>query len=231
MCSFLFQIRKYNTITTINPRSECLRQERKILCVTTYLETKSFKTVQAIFRRKLNFNNYPQSSQIYRCVHKFQAIGSVINLNKKTENPRSGKKLFTRCSDNVDTVRDSFGRSPKKSLRRRSQELGLLRASVQRILKKDFQQYPYRFQIERKLTQADMQFLVSVINHYHINGLHQFWDTLYIHVCVCVCVCAWKQKLKILQRRAMIVVAFKKWMRKRSTRASFPWGERWSNEN
>ena len=22
--------------------------------------------------------------------------------------------------------------------------------------------------------------LVSVINHYHINGLHLFWDTLYI---------------------------------------------------
>ena len=36
------------------------------ICVTTYLETKSFKTVQAKFRRKFNFNTYPQKCQIYR---------------------------------------------------------------------------------------------------------------------------------------------------------------------
>ena len=26
--------------------------------------------------------------------------------------------------------------------------------------------------------------LVSVINHYHINGLHLFWDTQYIYIAV-----------------------------------------------
>ena len=40
-------------------------KEENIFCVTTYLETKSFKTVQAKFRRKFNFNNYPQKSPIY----------------------------------------------------------------------------------------------------------------------------------------------------------------------
>ena len=66
-------------------------REEKIFCVT-YLETKSFKTVQANFHRKFNFNNYPQESQIYHWVHKFQATGSINNLNKKAENPRSSRK-------------------------------------------------------------------------------------------------------------------------------------------
>ena len=30
----------------------------KMFCVSTYMETKSFKTVQAKFRWKINFNNY-----------------------------------------------------------------------------------------------------------------------------------------------------------------------------
>ena len=88
-------------------------KEEKIFCVTTYLETKSFKTVQAKYRRKFNFNNYPQKSQIYRWTHKFQATGSVNNLNKKSATPRSGRKLTARCPDNVNAVRDSVARSPK----------------------------------------------------------------------------------------------------------------------
>ena len=93
-------------------------KEEKIFCVTTDLETKSFKTVQAKYRRKFNFNNYPQKSQIYRWTHKFQATGSVHNLNKKSATPRSGRKLTARCPDNVNAVRDSVAMCPKKSIRR-----------------------------------------------------------------------------------------------------------------
>ena len=67
-----------------------LTREEKIFCVTTCLKTKSFKTVQAKFRRK--FNNYPQKSQIYRWIHKFLTTESVNNLNKKVENPRFERK-------------------------------------------------------------------------------------------------------------------------------------------
>ena len=100
-------------------------REEKICCVITYLEIKSFKTVQAKFRRKFNFNNYLRKSQIYCRAHKFQAIGSVDSLSKKEENPRSGRKFNSKCPDNVDAVRDSVGRRPKKYLRRRPQEFGL----------------------------------------------------------------------------------------------------------
>ena len=76
----------------------------------------------------------------------------MIKSTKKGQKSRSGRK-FTA---NVDAVRDSVGRSPKKSLRRRSQELGLSRSSVHKILKNDLQLYPYRIQIKQTLTQNDM---------------------------------------------------------------------------
>ena len=134
-----------------------LDKRGKIFCVTTYLETISFKTVQVKSIGKFNFNYHTQKRQIYRWVYKSQATGSVNNLNKKAENPRSGRKLTARCPENVDMVRDSVGRSPKKSLRRRSQELGLSRASLQRILKNDFQLYLNRIQIKYKLMPVDME--------------------------------------------------------------------------
>ena len=35
-----------------------------------------------------------------------------------------------------------------------------------------------RIQIKDKLTPADMELLVSVMNYYQIYGLHLFWDTI-----------------------------------------------------
>ena len=101
-----------------------------LLLLLTYLETKSFKTVQAKFRRKFNLINYSQKSQIHSWVHKLQTTGSVNNFSKKVKNPKSCKKLTARCPDNVDAVRDSARKRPKKSLRRRYQVLGLLEVPV-----------------------------------------------------------------------------------------------------
>ena len=60
-------------------------REENIFCITTYLETNSFKTVQSTFLRMFNFNNYPQESHIYLWEHQFQATWSVNNPNKKVE--------------------------------------------------------------------------------------------------------------------------------------------------
>ena len=83
LCSVLFQIWNYYSLKPINRRLQWLGYEREIFCVTTYLETKSLKTVQAKFCKNFNFDNYPKKSQIYYWVHEFQATGPVNNLNKK----------------------------------------------------------------------------------------------------------------------------------------------------
>lgn len=121
----------------------------------TYFQTKSFKSVQAKFRRKFNFNRYPNKTQIYRWAKKFRIKGTVHNLNTKAEKTQNGRHLSVRVARNVDAVRDSVGRSPKKSIRRRSQELDIPRESVRRILIMDLNLYPYRIQIKQKLTQGD----------------------------------------------------------------------------
>ena len=76
-------------------------REEKIFCIPIFWRENHLKLCKAKFRRKFNFNSYPQ---IYRWVNKFQAIGSVNNLNKKAKNLRSGRKLNARCLDNVDAV-------------------------------------------------------------------------------------------------------------------------------
>ena len=126
-------------------------REEKIFCISNYLETKSFKSGQANLCWKFNFNNYSQKSHIYCWVHKFQVKGSVNIINWKLRNPRSARKLTARCPENVDAVRGFVGRSQKKSPSE----------SESRSSMNPHQQ---------------MDFLVSGINHYHINGLHLFWD-------------------------------------------------------
>ena len=68
-------------------------REEKTFYVTTYLETKSFKPVQVKFCRNFNLNSFPQTRQIYRLIHTFQATGSVSNLKTKAENPMVGSWL------------------------------------------------------------------------------------------------------------------------------------------
>ena len=128
------------------------------------------------FGWKFNLNNYPQKSQIYRWAHKYQAKASIYSLNKKVKDTRSGK-MFWKCGYGERVCR----KESEKTFWRRSQELAISRASLKRILKKNLQLYPYRIQIKHILTPSDMEFLVTVIIHYHSNGFHLFcniwfWD-------------------------------------------------------
>ena len=94
---------------------------------------------------------------IYRWVNKFRNHGTVHNLNRIDTNRQShsGRPKSSRTPHNVAAVRDSVVHSSSKSVRRRSQELGINRKSVRRILIADL--YPYRIQIKQKLTPDDMR--------------------------------------------------------------------------
>ena len=85
--------------------------EEKVFCVTTNIQTKSYKTVQTRFRRNFNFNTYPAKSQIFLWYHNFQSYGTVNKRSKKSEMPSSGRKLSARSADNVEASRVSVGRS------------------------------------------------------------------------------------------------------------------------
>ena len=123
-----------------------------------YFANKSYTVVQANFRREFLCRNAPSKSRNFEWVKKFREHGTLQNLNSKgITDTYSGRKVSARTVRNIDAVRNSVGHSPKKSLRRRSQELGISRESLRRVLKADLLHlYPYQFQIKQKLTEADM---------------------------------------------------------------------------
>ena len=132
--------------------------EEKTFSVETYFETKSNVTVQARFRKQFQRRDYPRKAQIYGWVRKFRTHGTLLNLNAKGKrDTHSGRPKSSRTPENVRVVRGSVLHSPGRSVRRRSQELGIPRESVRRILINDLQLYPYRIQIKHKLTAADMR--------------------------------------------------------------------------
>ena len=61
--------------------------EQKIFYVKTYYETKSFKIVQARYRRKFNFNTFPNRSQILKLIKNFEAHGTCEDRRAKGSSP------------------------------------------------------------------------------------------------------------------------------------------------
>ena len=139
-------------------------EEQKIFCVMKKLEKKSYKYAIQQFRVKYNRNHTPDKSMIFRWIKKFEAAGTIHDMRKKSLATPVGRKPTVRSPENIAAVQVSVGRSPKKSLRKRSQELGLKKSSVQRILIKDLHLYPYRIQIKQKLTPADKEKRVEMCN-------------------------------------------------------------------
>ncbi|KAK3697700.1 hypothetical protein RRG08_001850 [Elysia crispata] len=57
-----------------------------------------------------------------------------------------------RCGENIEAVLMSVEATPKKSVRRRSAELGVSQSSVHRILRHDLKMKPYHISIHQGLT-------------------------------------------------------------------------------
>ena len=76
---------------------------------------------------------------------------------------------------------ETLVRSPSKSVRRRSQELGINRESVRRILIADLNLYPYRIQIKQKLTLDDMRKRVIMCQWFcdKIDAVPDFLDNVW----------------------------------------------------
>ena len=89
------------------------------------------------------------SKCIYGWIKKYRTHGTMLNLNAKgNRETHSGRPKTSRTPENIAAAIDSVVRSPSKSLRRRSRELGIDRESVRRILITDLHLYPYQIQIK-----------------------------------------------------------------------------------
>ena len=104
MVFFLVQIWKLYTIKKLFIFYHIALDKRRKKRRHLVLEIKSFNIVQENFRRKFDFNCSPKKSKMYRGIHTFQATESIKNITKKAEKSRFGRKLTTRCPNNVDVV-------------------------------------------------------------------------------------------------------------------------------
>jgi len=103
--------------------------------------------VMAAFRERFN-KAPPQRVTLLDWEKRAFALGSV------KDRPRSGRK--TMCLETCAAVAASIERSPVKSTRKRSSELGLPWSTMRDHMKKDLNVRPYRPTFVNELSDGDM---------------------------------------------------------------------------
>ena len=84
--------------------------EQRSKIVKFYLETKSLVQTQREYRKHFGVKEAPSVTSIKKIVQKFEVHGTCHNRNKGN----SGRRVSARTELNIDTVRESTVRSPKK---------------------------------------------------------------------------------------------------------------------
>jgi len=116
--------------------------QHKIFCVREFIETESATAVQRAFRLRFNIQ-YPTRESICRWSHQFEQIGCLCK-GKSSDRPRVSEK-------NVRRIQESCERSPRKSTRRASRELGIPQPTVWRVLRHRLLFGSYRVQLVQAL--------------------------------------------------------------------------------
>jgi len=87
-----------------------------MICVREFIEIESATAVQCAIRLRFNIHP-PTRKSICRWNHQFEQIGCLCK-GKSSGRPRVSE-------ENVRRIQESFERSPRKSTRRASSELGI----------------------------------------------------------------------------------------------------------
>jgi len=101
--------------------------QHKIFCVREFIKTESATAVQRAF--PLRFNTKPPTRKsICGWNHQFEQIGCLCK-GKNSGRPRVSE-------ENMKRIQKSFERSPRKSTRRASRELGIPQPTVWHVLRR-----------------------------------------------------------------------------------------------
>jgi len=107
-------------------RTKWLLCSTRFFCFREFIKTGSTTAVQRAFR--LSFNIHPTTRKsICRWNHQYEQIGCLCK-GKSSGRPRVSE-------ENVRRIQESFERSPSKSTRKASRELGIPQPTVLRVLR------------------------------------------------------------------------------------------------
>ena len=128
----------------------------RIFCVRNYYRCGSVKKISEQFHTFFEVDRELHKSVIQDWVSKFETYITAVNLSKKSSDrfSHSGRPR-TSTQQIVEMVQESVERTPKQTLRRRSQSLNLSMSTGRKVIVADLNKYPYRIQAKQKLTVAD----------------------------------------------------------------------------
>ena len=128
--------------------------KQKAFCVENYSLLRSPKQVQLLFCKKYGLDSrsrsgIPTAKSIRRWYEQFN-VSDCLSVGHKRRGMSYAKPV--RCGENIEAVLMSVEATPKKSVRRRSAELGVSQSSVHRILRHDLKMKPYHISVHQGLT-------------------------------------------------------------------------------
>ena len=125
----------------------CYTTQQRIKIIEAYFATKSVPLTQQQCRNDFGRNNEPDRRTIQCLVAKFQKTGTVADAHKDWYH-----LLFGIIPENIQNLWECHEESPRKSTCRLSQETGILKKTVLRILHDDLKLFPYKIQILQRQT-------------------------------------------------------------------------------
>jgi hypothetical protein len=121
--------------------------DQRAFIAREYWRTGSFKQCQGAFRNKYAEESVPTKPCFHKLVKKLETIGSILTRHA------GGRKM---CDRTVQDVKDRLLASPRKSLRRYSQETGIPYSTRQGAAKKA-KLHPYRVSVVQGLLPTDLE--------------------------------------------------------------------------
>lgn len=119
--------------------------------VESYLSGKPIRLIQAECLAR--FGKQPTDKSIRRLVQKFKDRGNLEDNNRE----RSGRRRTQRTDANIERVAQHFQNNPKCSIRKGAAILNMKKTTVHRIVKENLNLFPYKTQIQLKLTDESKQ--------------------------------------------------------------------------
>jgi transposase len=124
-------------------------QDQRVLILEHYFSTRSYAECQNAFRNSFPDSVVPNKSTIQRLVERFHETGCI------GEKRRSGRPSVL-SNGSLEDIRARLLQSPRKSLRKLSQQTGMTCRSAQRATKR-LRLHPYRVQVCHELKEIDKE--------------------------------------------------------------------------
>lgn len=161
--------------------------EQRAFAVEAYFSNgRSIIATQRAFRIRFNIRPagaVPGRQSIVTWVDTFRASGSVMKSG-------SGGRRTVSTPENVERVRQSFLRSPRRSARKHAAALGISDRSVRRILHCELNFHPYKMAVTQELSERDFIARRNACEALHENLPHDalvfFSDEAHFHISGCV---------------------------------------------